>query len=478
MANKDNSAVGGSSSEAPGVTELLQTLMAKMDIQAQAQTQKMDTQAQEMRVVVERGLESVRTETRQLAEDLCGNIRAELLTELHDVRTGAQEVKEEVAELDKLGRTVREEVAALEEVGRAMQEEMASLRRVVMQQASDRQSDEGTTCDVRPAGCTSLMDGRRHSTVSELDNPPTTHSPPSPPPAALDRRIGRRKPAEFDGSVAWEAYQAQFDMLANAMGWDEAERGLQLVSCLRGPAVEVLGHLSSEQRSSYLCVVEGLQRRFGQQHQAEVYRARLKGRVRGRGEPLPALAQDMESLVRRAYPMAPEDMVAVLSCDHFIHALQQQQLQIYVKQAHPRDLREALARAMELESFLHTTGNEGKELTVKPLHDFRARRMQVEKPAASKPTGAERTTAGDFRGACWGCGERGHMRRQCSKGQRTRSPDRLSPPTYEPCCWSCGQPGHFSGACPKPKDVVSAGNGAGLDAGAEHQPAFSWPRTL
>ena len=466
---------------------MLQSLMAKMDIQAQAQTQemkdlaqaqvqKMDTQAQEMREVVQRGLESVRTETRQFVEDLCGEIRAELLTEVHDVRTGAQEMKEEVAELDKLGRTVREEVAALEEVGRPMQEEVASLRRVVMQQASVRQSDEGATSNVKPAGCASLMGGRHHSMVSALDNPPMTYSPPPSPLAALDRHTGRRKPAEFDGSVTWEAYQAQFVMLADAMDWDEAERGLQLVSCLCGPAVEVLGHLSSEQRSSYPCVVEGLQRKFGQQYQAEVYRARLKGRVRGRGEPLPALAQDMESLVRRAYPTAPEDMVAVLSSDHFIHALQQQQLQIYVKQAHPQDLREALARALEFESFLHTTGNEGEEVTGKPRHDFRALRTQVDKPATPKPTGAERTTAGDFKGSCWGCGERGHMLRQCSKGQRTHSLDRLSFPKFEPCCWSCGQPGHFSGACPKPKDVVPAGNGAGLCAGAEHQPATSGPR--
>ena len=143
-------------------------------------------------------------------------------------------------------------------------------------------------------------------------------------------------------------------MLADAMNWDEAERCLQLVSCLRGPAMEVLGHLSPKQRASYQCVVEGLQRKFGQQYQAEVYRARLKGRLRGRGEPLPELAQDVESLVRRAYPTAPEDMVDVLASDYFVHALQQQQLQIYVRQAHPRDLREALARAMGFESFLHT----------------------------------------------------------------------------------------------------------------------------
>lgn len=46
-------------------------------------------------------------------------------------------------------------------------------------------------------------------------------------------------------------------------------------------------------------------------------------------------------------------MVVVLVCDHFVDALQDQQLQIYVKQVHPSDLQEALA--VELEAFLHTT---------------------------------------------------------------------------------------------------------------------------
>ncbi|MPC83287.1 hypothetical protein E2C01_077994 [Portunus trituberculatus] len=104
----------------------------------------------------------------------------------------------------------------------------------------------------------------------------------------------------------------------------------------------------------------------------------------------------MESLVRHAYPTAPKDMVAVLAIDHFVHALQQQQLQIYVKQAHARDLREALARVIEFESFLYTSGYE--EETVRPRHDIRAQRTQREKPNGAKPMVVKRTSAGELRG--------------------------------------------------------------------------------
>ena len=31
----------------------------------------------------------------------------------------------------------------------------------------------------------------------------------------------RKKPQEFDGKVSWEAYQAQFELLAGWNGWDD-----------------------------------------------------------------------------------------------------------------------------------------------------------------------------------------------------------------------------------------------------------------
>ncbi len=71
---------------------------------------------------------------------------------------------------------------------------------------------------------------------------------------------------EYDGKVAWEAYIAQFEMLASAQGWSEAEKALQLATALRGLAVEVLGHLLKVQHTCYGRVVEALRRRFGHHH--------------------------------------------------------------------------------------------------------------------------------------------------------------------------------------------------------------------
>ena len=110
-------------------------------------------------------------------------------------------------------------------------------------------------------------------------------------------------------TVFWSSmatpYHAQFELLAQGQGWSAQEKALQLVASLRGPALEILAHMTVSQRSSYIAVVEALRRRFGSVFQAEVYREQLKGRTRRPGESLPQLAQAVESLVRHAIPSGP-----------------------------------------------------------------------------------------------------------------------------------------------------------------------------
>ncbi|MPC28201.1 hypothetical protein E2C01_021398 [Portunus trituberculatus] len=104
--------------------------------------------------------------------------------------------------------------------------------------------------------------------------------------------------------------------------------------------------MTANQRSTYNAVAEALRRHFGSVFQAEVYREQLKGRIRQQ-----------------------EEMVTVLSRDAFIDALEDQQVQIYVKQVHPADVQQTLARAMEFEAFLYTT-----TAAVTPHHSFAAQK--------------------------------------------------------------------------------------------------------
>ena len=74
--------------------------------------------------------------------------------------------------------------------------------------------------------------------------------------------------------------------------------------------------------------------------------------MRDREESLQQLAQELEHLVRRAYPDAPEMVTSFLLKDQLVYGLGNSKLQVYVKQTHLAGLQEALARALKLESFM------------------------------------------------------------------------------------------------------------------------------
>lgn len=177
--------------------------------------------------------------------------------------------------------------------------------------------------------------------------------------------------------MSLEAYLAQFKVLAVAQDWDEQEMAVQLVTSLKGQAVEILGHLAPSQRASYSSVKAALEHRYGHQHQAEAFWARFRARVR-RGETLKQLTQEL--LVRCAYPGVNKDQVSVLLRDYFVDALQDQLLQVYVKQAYTTGRQEALAHALEYESF-RMSGNSGRLQQA-----FRARCAQVRRRLNSPRT--------------------------------------------------------------------------------------------
>lgn len=109
-------------------------------------------------------------------------------------------------------------------------------------------------------------------------------------------------------------------------------------------------------------MAEALQHCFRHHHQSEVYRSRLKKRTQGRGETLTQLVQDVEVLLRRSCPAVPEELIKVLAREFFVDVLQDQQLQIFVKQEHPGDLQVALTRAMKFEALLKTAVQPRRDL--------------------------------------------------------------------------------------------------------------------
>ena len=252
----------------------------------------------------------------------------------------------------------------------------------------------------------------------------------------------QQRPAPFDGKLAWDAYRTQFELLAMMNRWSDAEKAAYLAISLRGPAATVLTNLPPEQRGSYEALTTALDTRFGLSHQTELNRMRLKARTRHRDESLAELAEDVEHLVRLAYPEAAESMVEVLAKDQFVDALPDEDMRLHIRQNKPATLRDALGTALELESYqlaskqkarfvreaqleekhpvqCRMTNQGAKEQTGDVLQQLVDALRQVTKgpsrPRQFPPPRKERNQSDRSNLVCWECKERGHRRRECPK---------------------------------------------------------------
>ncbi|MPC61276.1 hypothetical protein E2C01_055345 [Portunus trituberculatus] len=170
-------------------------------------------------------------------------------------------------------------------------------------------------------------------------------------------------------------------------------------------------------------------------------------------------------------------MVTVLARDHFIDALGDQQLQIYVRQVHETTVQGALSKALEFESFLQCTAKLAVQAPSAPRGSTRHLRVCCTQTRQSMPS--PRRLARQFSGVCWGCGQKGHIRGHCKSTRQTRSLEELpvhtATPPPSPCCANCGQWGHTRGRCQLSQDLRQLGNDPGpghsgwkpVDTGAE-----------
>lgn len=129
------------------------------------------------------------------------------------------------------------------------------------------------------------------------------------------------------------------------------EGGLPCHKFEGSPAATVLTNLPRDQHQNYESLVSALEARFGTAHQTELNRVRLKTRTRHWEESLAELAEDIERLVHLTYSNTTESMVEVLSKDHFIDSLPDEEVRLRIRQNKPTTLRETLALALELESY-------------------------------------------------------------------------------------------------------------------------------
>ena len=152
----------------------------------------------------------------------------------------------------------------------------------------------------------------------------------------------------FDGTGSLETFLAKFSRLADYMQWNDTDRYHHLCASLNGVAGQVLWDAGPQ--ATVADVVGLLRTRFGNELQAERFKAKLKVRRRRTGESLQQLYQDLCKLVALAHPKE-EPALNHVAREAFVIALGDPVLQLKVIEREPKTVEDALNLAVKFEAY-------------------------------------------------------------------------------------------------------------------------------
>lgn len=323
-----------------------------------------------------------------------------------------------------------------------------------------------TNAAVAPTGVISSTHGKSSGLTSQTDirrSEAGDHSCLACP-AAVGGIRQLAKPGEFDGSGSWASFIAQFNVIASAQKWNEAERLAVLVASLKGSALELFARLPDTEKTNFSRLIKALGDRFGIANQEPWFRSQLRRRKREAGESLPHLAQEIERLTSLAYPSATVELRDSLACDHFMDALGDAELHITVRQGRPSSLPQALASAVEIESVRQAAGL----TTLSPAPQALIRQShgpQRHVASHAYTNQADPSTSGVLQEILRTLNELQRSLRESGRSGNTRRPPATAGRQPAGTCWECGTVGHFRRQCPRTQNLP--GNGPSSRPGNE-----------
>lgn len=228
------------------------------------------------------------------------------------------------------------------------------------------------------------------------------------------------KLSTYDGKTSWQVYKTQFEIVANANGWDSVTKACQLAASLRAEAADILQTLPEEQRLDLNALSSALELRFGEKCVRDYSRLQLKSRQQKATETLQELATDVERLSHLAFADCPADTREILSLQYFVDGIRDAEIQKALRVADIKDLKSALVYAMKYEAAQQATRRERHPIRAAaiqdPKHPIVARMDELEKRIndLSRSIPEKKQSL-----KCWNCGGEGHIRRNCRKRQET-----------------------------------------------------------
>jgi len=138
------------------------------------------------------------------------------------------------------------------------------------------------------------------------------------------------KPPKFDGQGSFETFMAQFMNCAKHNKWTRADKLAYLRNSLDKEVANILWDYDKEVTESLSGLTRILESRFGGQAVSDKHRIELRNRRRRKNETLQSLHSDVRRLATLAYPDAQPKTREVISCDHFLDAIADPDLELKI----------------------------------------------------------------------------------------------------------------------------------------------------
>ena len=160
---------------------------------------------------------------------------------------------------------------------------------------------------------------------------------------------------DFAGIEPLPEFLHRFSVCAKHNEWSELEKANHLSCALVGEAAQVLWGHEAGPCDSADEIIERLNNRFGSSGQSALFQARLAARKQKRGEGLAELAQDIRTLMSKAFGGKSSPHSEAMGTKFYLDALYSKELALRVMEQEPKTLDDAIKVSLRLQAYRQAT---------------------------------------------------------------------------------------------------------------------------